>query len=565
MPALDFTLPPVGTALRGGHENTAAAGAQDQAGEPFDQLMTRALSPAATGTTTEKSRTTSPAHGDEKAKRISSHPERQRVQAQKADDKKASDAAGETNAAPFPSANKTQDKAADSKTSDKKATDDSTSQSGTQVVAHVAPGVIIPLVAAPTPMVIPPSNPAAKKNDSVPAKTVPAATDASPARAVATALTETGNALTSGTEKKTSTSAAAEATDTSHVALQTQTSEPQASEKLIQSLKPDTAKKLEGMKKTDGTPTGGEPKTAAAIAGTAPGKTNVEAARTDSLPAGDVKLSELSNDGLPAPKSATEPPVHLPSNAFSKTADARAETSTATPPETHGTTVANLYSAMNKAEKNTKVAGQAEKVLPVAAGFKAKENFLPADSTLNGHSTTLDDSSPKDSLTVDAAAEASGVSASAMADMRSRALERTHDMVAVHAIRLGDTKAGSMHVVIKPGAGLQLSLDLQQHGEAIDARMNLERGDFNSLNQHWPELQQRLEDRGIRLAPLTGGENSVTSGGSGGFQQSSHKFASQDPDEAGAFSEFALANSILQPFAPATVFAAPGRGWETWA
>jgi hypothetical protein len=112
---------------------------------------------------------------------------------------------------------------------------------------------------------------------------------------------------------------------------------------------------------------------------------------------------------------------------------------------------------------------------------------------------------------------------------------------------------------------MQLSLELRQHGGVIDAQAVLQRGDFGPLSQHWPELQQRLEERGVRLAPLAGGGHSPTDCGTNGFQQPHREFAGQDSLEASAFAEFALASAAIQSTTPTTGVAAVQRGWETWA
>jgi hypothetical protein len=164
-------------------------------------------------------------------------------------------------------------------------------------------------------------------------------------------------------------------------------------------------------------------------------------------------------------------------------------------------------------------------------------------------------------------AVASGAAAtvSAVVDIHTRALERTHDMVALHALRLVDSKSDSLNVVIKPGAGLQLSLEMRQRGDGIDIHAVLQHGDFEHLNQHWPELQERLEQRGVRLSTLTEGTASMAGDSNGGFQSPQHGFASTDPLETSAFAAFALAGPALVPANSSPVPAMMLRGWESWA
>lgn len=118
-----------------------------------------------------------------------------------------------------------------------------------------------------------------------------------------------------------------------------------------------------------------------------------------------------------------------------------------------------------------------------------------------------------------------------------------------------------MQVVIKPAAGTQISLELRQHGGTVEVQAVLQQGDFNHLNQQWSDLQQRLDQRGIRLAPLVDNGSFAGNPGNETFQQKQGQTAEPVPD--------------LPHFeAPAVTFA-PARqpqvqtrtypGWETWA
>jgi hypothetical protein len=70
------------------------------------------------------------------------------------------------------------------------------------------------------------------------------------------------------------------------------------------------------------------------------------------------------------------------------------------------------------------------------------------------------------------------------------------------AVGLQHANATSLAVVLKPDANTEISLHLKlQHGH-FEAFAVLERGDFRSLHSEWAQLQGRLADQGIRLAPL---------------------------------------------------------------
>jgi hypothetical protein len=299
--------------------------------------------------------------------------------------------------------------------------------------------------------------------------------------------------------------------------------------------------------------------------------------KASGVPAVVPKISELaeSPDSMPK-KVAPVPADDLPSDeagdfVFSQNpAAAAAPTASAKP---HGTSVAKQDVPMKNTEQTNKVAGPGEKVLPGDAIPVARENNLPGRASSLPVSarvvlpetnvatvSTAADSPVRSAGSVEVAAAISNVT-----DIRSQALERTHDLMALHATRLVGSSSDSLQVVIKPDAGTQLSLELRQRGGGIEAQAVLQSGDLENLKQHWPELQQRLEQRGIKLAPLTSAENFASWSGSQGFKHQPDQPAEREPIFSGAFAGFvpaAVVNNL--PDEPA-IQTASSRGWQTWA
>lgn len=147
-----------------------------------------------------------------------------------------------------------------------------------------------------------------------------------------------------------------------------------------------------------------------------------------------------------------------------------------------------------------------------------------------------------------------------LADARMRAVDRAHDMMVLHTMRLVESKSNSLSVVIKPAVGTEMSLELHLGSGGIEAQATVTRGDREFLSQHWPELQQRLDQRGVKLAPL-GGETSFTAGNNGHSRQ--EQTSQEDvAQQAAAFAEFAAAGNAGGATARlATVH----DGWESWA
>ena len=144
-------------------------------------------------------------------------------------------------------------------------------------------------------------------------------------------------------------------------------------------------------------------------------------------------------------------------------------------------------------------------------------------------------------------------------------VQRTQEMISLQVMRLHETGADVMRVVIKPDAGLQLSLQLQQRDGGVEVQAVLERGNFGLLNRHWPDLQQQLESRGVRVAPLANADTSI-GGGSEGFRQPTTPHGQHAGDDA----EPAAMPVVLIPGLPPATAAASAsrissRHLETWA
>ncbi len=246
------------------------------------------------------------------------------------------------------------------------------------------------------------------------------------------------------------------------------------------------------------------------------------------------------------------------------------------PTKSHGTSVAKQDVPMNKAEQTNEVAGLAGpggQVLPgdavpaVSANvFPVRGNFIPVSARVEPWAANAaaapasPDHTFRSASLVEDAAVVSNVS-----DLRSQALERTHDLIMQQALRLVDAKSDSLHVVLMPEAGTKLSLELRQRGNGIEARAVLQSGDFDNLKQHWPELQQRLELRGIKLAPLTSDANSAMGSGQQGFKNQPEPSAERGSFPAGALAGFVPAGAKNNLPAEPAIPAASSRGWHTWA
>jgi hypothetical protein len=248
-------------------------------------------------------------------------------------------------------------------------------------------------------------------------------------------------------------------------------------------------------------------------------------------------------------------------NTTDKVSDSNTDTPAQPSPEPNGTSIAKQDVAMKQAEKTNKIAGQTEKVLPGNVVSAARESQSPGVS-LNAQSfmsTSAAGSPTLNNIDGISSSPSDSVAASAVVNARSNSLERTQELVMVSATRLSDSGNNSMQVVIKPDAGTQLSLELRQQSGNVEVQATLQQGDFNHLNQQWPDLQQRLEERGIRLSPLT------DEGASGGSNSGSETFENKQNQTNEVVPELTLVDAPAGMFTPEPAQTSAHRGWETWA
>lgn len=274
-----------------------------------------------------------------------------------------------------------------------------------------------------------------------------------------------------------------------------------------------------------------------------------------------VKSSEVPPPVAPSVAAPAKASLSLgPASASSEKSDSSAGSPPTSQPVGNGTSVANQNIPMKQVEKANKIAGQTEKVLPGNAISAVRGSSTLAYSSHAGQLTGAVAAGIPVSGNVEKAATApvDAITTPAANNMRGT-VERTEQMVTLNAVRLSDSGNSSMQVVIKPDAGTQLSLQLRQQGGGVEVQAVLQQGDFHHLSQQWPDLQHRLDQRGIRLAPLSDEGAAANNGGSNEtFQQQQNQTADIVPD-------ITLVESPAGILAPEAAQAPAHRGWETWA
>jgi hypothetical protein len=235
----------------------------------------------------------------------------------------------------------------------------------------------------------------------------------------------------------------------------------------------------------------------------------------------------------------------------------------------NGTAVAQQDTTMKMAAKKTKYSG-AEQKLPGSAAVATRDK-LPVPQLRVLASAPADESVLPGSAAISADDGAARSFLPEVLDLPRIApigpayVQRTHELVSLQVSRLQDLGADAMRVVIRPDNGLQLSLHLQQRGDTVEVQAFLERGNFGLLNRHWPELQQQLESRGVRVAPLANADLTL-GGGSEGFRQPTTSHGQQAGDDADpAEMPVVLISGLPPATATASASRISSRRLETWA
>ncbi|HUS36117.1 MAG TPA: hypothetical protein VM680_12270 [Verrucomicrobiae bacterium] len=136
---------------------------------------------------------------------------------------------------------------------------------------------------------------------------------------------------------------------------------------------------------------------------------------------------------------------------------------------------------------------------------------------------------------------------------------------------LGET---NMTVVLRPDSGTQLSLNVSIGRDGtIHAQARCERGDFQTLNAQWPQLQQSLAAHGIRIADLSNQNNPQQHHHSSAdqFQNFDRGQNPQQREQAEVLNfeeQFGASRnktSLSKPQPPTASVAHAPRHWQSWA
>jgi len=240
---------------------------------------------------------------------------------------------------------------------------------------------------------------------------------------------------------------------------------------------------------------------------------------------------------------------------------------TAKPPQPaegppRGTLVAKQEKAMENGQKSAEIAPAIEQKMPVG---ERSRRVLPDQARFETAAFVADTfSRAKGEFSIEAPVRDTSVRT-----IEAAQLVETIRTEVTHLRQRGDA---TMSVALRPDSGTELKLELSVARDGtIQANVRCERGDFQTLNAQWPQLQQTLAAQGIRVADLSNPSNPQNHHHHNGSSQS-HNFdrgndSQQRQQQPAAAFEEELAASLPRYATKTTFETAAGttRRWQSWA
>jgi hypothetical protein len=147
---------------------------------------------------------------------------------------------------------------------------------------------------------------------------------------------------------------------------------------------------------------------------------------------------------------------------------------------------------------------------------------------------------------------------------RQSSVDAVHRAIDSGVAQLKKIDKETLSVVLKPDENTQLTLHLKLRQGQVEALVFLNSGDSSALNAEWSQMQERLAQQGVRLAPLVAvrDQASLSTG------QNGRNFDSPERDNEKTVPRFdtsALSNrATSSPRSRVTQTLKPA-GWESWA
>ncbi|MGD0060189.1 MAG: hypothetical protein ABSD58_12305 [Verrucomicrobiia bacterium] len=300
----------------------------------------------------------------------------------------------------------------------------------------------------------------------------------------------------------------------------------------------------------------------------------------------DKSISVMASKSSPVDMSTDDPAPHHEDHPQPQPSSPAPSPVSMPVPTPAGTGTAKQVAAMKPQEKVEGNARTAEKNLPrgsflpdnargAATETSPRGAVVPVAGVTQGSTTSV---APVSALAgvvhdkTEAVETQTGIET-----VRSPQVNKVLTEVSDSAVSFRRIGAESVDVNLQPDRGTEINLHMTLSNGQVEVAARLERGNFDSLNTHWSDLQQSLAQQGIRVSQLEhsslnqnpeGNQNRNQSAFTqtmqqelGGQRQPSSGRAPEPPDEPARTGTSAAPQRARSSRATNTV----PHGWEMWA
>jgi uncharacterized protein (DUF2252 family) len=211
------------------------------------------------------------------------------------------------------------------------------------------------------------------------------------------------------------------------------------------------------------------------------------------------------------------------------------------------------------AEKNLPRGNLVPAPAPREAAVTVKSNAASADERKSSDSET-----PALAIAAPVHEKAVSLESPAPAEVaRPAQVERVFTEVTERVVSFKRLGTESAEVNVRPDRSTEITLQMSVRNGQVQVVARLERGNFDSLNAHWGDLQQTLSQQGVRVGELQHATLNTRTGQQDLGGHSQRRFGR----ETESLDELPLAGAMTEPLRKQShrTTARSRRGWEMWA
>jgi len=167
---------------------------------------------------------------------------------------------------------------------------------------------------------------------------------------------------------------------------------------------------------------------------------------------------------------------------------------------------AQRESAMKNSTQKNQIAGSREQILPGSGNDALSASSTPESVVQREQSGRLSSHGEAVSMAMGSGRATGSVQGSGeLPPLSGTPLKVSEQLLLTlnrEVMQFKSIRAESMAVVLKPDTHTEIFLHLSMRNGGIDVQARFDRGDFSALNSQWTQLQQTMQQQGVRLSSL---------------------------------------------------------------